>query len=175
MYPHECCTMNPSPPDVVVRAATAEDVPAVLPMVQAICDMHAAMDPQRYGFVPEIASKYGSWLPKRAVDPTSVFLVAQSQRPHDRSALVGFLIAESLDEIHIYKLRRYGFVHDLWVEPTHRRMGVAQLLVQACLASFRSLGVTQVRLDTAHANDGARALFTSVGFRPSTMQMLTTL
>ena len=169
--------MTASP--VTIRAGTLEDIPAVLPMVQAICDMHAAMDPDRYSFVPDITSRYATWLPKRIADAGSVFLVAESQpqtsitppAPH----IVAFLIAETLDEIPIYLTKRYGFIHDLWVQPTYRRQGIAQALTRECIARFRAMQLTQVRLDTAAANDSARTLFASLGFHASSTQMLHSL
>lgn len=159
-----------------IRAATLEDIPAVLPMVQAICDMHAAMDPDRYSFVPDITSRYATWLPKRIADAGSVFLVAESQQqpsmPTPAPHIVAFLIAETLDEIPIYLTKRYGFIHDLWVQPTHRRQGIAQSLTRECIARFSAMNITQVRLDTANANDSGRTLFASLGFRTSSIHML---
>lgn len=167
--------MSQAAPSYIIRPATDADVPAVLPMVQSICDMHAAMDPLRYSFVPDITAKYAQWLPKRIVDPGSVLLVAQLNSPATPSELAGFLVAETLDEIPIYLTRRYGFIHDLWVQPAHRRQGIAHALARECLARFHAMNLTQVRLDTAAANSSARALFERVGFTPSTTQMLATL
>lgn len=155
-----------------VRPATAADVPAVLPMVQAVCDFHRTLEPARYDFLPDIVDRYKSWLPKRAADPNSVFFVAQE---NDSTALLGFIVGEVLDEIPIFTIKRYGFIHDLWTEPAARRRGVGRALVEAALARFATMDITQVRGDTAAANDAARALITSLGFTPTTVQMLKTL
>jgi ribosomal protein S18 acetylase RimI-like enzyme len=40
------------------------------------------------------------------------------------------------------------------------------------IEKFRDIGVTQVRLETAAANEAARKLFASVGFRVSATEML---
>jgi ribosomal protein S18 acetylase RimI-like enzyme len=166
-----------------VRPATTADIPAILPMVQAICDMHAAMDPDRYSFVPDVVNRYATWLPKRIADPQSVVLIAQSlSQSTDQSAepnpaphIIAFLIAETLDEIPIYLTKQFGFIHDLWVQPEHRNQGIAQALARECLTRFRTMNLTQVRLDTAAQNDAARALFQQLGFRPSATQLLITL
>ncbi|HLP83070.1 MAG TPA: N-acetyltransferase [Phycisphaerales bacterium] len=167
--------MPQAAPSYIIRPATDADVPAVLPMVQAICDMHAAMDPLRYSFIPDITAKYAQWLPRRIADPGSVLLVAQLDNEIAPGELAGFLVAETLDEIPIYLTRRYGFIHDLWVQPAHRRQGIAQELTRECLARFQAMNLTQVRLDTAAANSSARALFESLGFNASSTQMLATL
>lgn len=154
---------------LTIRTATAADVPAVLPMVQAVCDFHRDLEPTRYDFLPDIAARYASWLPRRASDAASIFLVAEEE---DRSRLLGFIVGEVLDEIPIFTVKTYGFIHDLWVEPVARRRGVGGRLVTAAVSRFKSMGVSQVRGDTAAGNEHARALVAHLGFVPTTVQML---
>lgn len=154
----------------IIRPATAADVTAVLPMVQAVCDFHRALEPARYDFLPDIAARYALWLPRRAADPHSVFLVAeQSEAP------VGFIVGEVLDEIPIYTVKRYGFIHDLWVEPAARGRGIGRALVQRALDRFAAMGVSQVRGDTAWTNQAARRLVGTLGFAPSTVTVVAKL
>ena len=51
----------------------------------------------------------------------------------------------------------------------------ATKLVAEAVARFREMGLTQVRLDTAYANDPARSLFRACGFRQSIVEMLVEL
>jgi ribosomal protein S18 acetylase RimI-like enzyme len=150
-----------------IRPAKAEDVPAVLPMVAKTCALHESWDPAKYGFLPNPHERYRRWLTQRVTDPRSVFIVAQRE---DR--IVAFLIGDVEDEIPIYRVTEFGFLHDLWVEPEYRNEGIARQMVMLAIEQFKSMGVAQVRLDTAAANDPARKLFTSCGFRVSTIEML---
>lgn len=154
---------------MLIRPATPADVPAVLPMVAQICALHEAWDADKYGFLPNPAQRYDRWLRQQANQADSIFLVAEAA---PGAILAGFLIATIENEIPIYRVRQYGFIHDLWVEPAYRQQGVARQLVQAAIDRFRQLGVDQIRLDTAAANDAARHLFASCGFRVSTIEML---
>lgn len=159
-----------------VRPATPADVPAVLPMVRAICEFHRQLDPDRYGFLPDVIDRYERWLPQRAADPRSVFLVAELDlAPLSTPSLAGFLVATVESNIPIYTLAEFGFIHDVWVEPAHRGRGLAGALLDAALARFRALNIAQVRLETAAANDAARRLFASRGFRVGAVDMLRTL
>ena len=81
--------------------------------------MHEELDPARYAMLPDVVDRYRSWLPRRAEDPRSVFLVADT-----RPGLAGFLIATIETNIPIYQLEEFGFIHDVWVDPRHRRGGV---------------------------------------------------
>jgi ribosomal protein S18 acetylase RimI-like enzyme len=154
-----------------VRPAQVADVPAVLPMVRGICALHQTWDPAKYTLASDPAERYRHWLSARAIDPRGVFLVAQPGAD-DTGFLAGFLIGTVEKEIPIYKLTEYGFIHDLWVEPNFRHEGIARQMTMLAIEKFAAIGVKQVRLDTAAANDAARALFTSCGFRPSTVEML---
>jgi ribosomal protein S18 acetylase RimI-like enzyme len=151
-----------------IRPATAPDVPAVVKMVRKLCELHQSWDPARYTFREDVERMYQSWLTDRTADPRAFFLVAERQE----RGPVAFLIGGVEREIRIYKLEEYGFIHDLWVEEDYRNEGLGRQLVMRAIERFGELGVRQVRLDTAAANDAARKLFASCGFRVSVMEML---
>lgn len=154
---------------MTIRPATAEDVPQVLPMVERICALHEAWDPARYGFLPGVAKMYRGWLTSRARDSKSVFLVAEHAQ---QKKLVGFLVGTVDQNIPIYRVSEFGFIHDLWVEPDYRNEGVARQMTMLAIERFREIGVKQVRLETARANDAARGLFARCGFRESVVEMV---
>jgi ribosomal protein S18 acetylase RimI-like enzyme len=150
-----------------IRPASIDDIPGVLPMVAKICALHESWDPAKYGFLPNPQERYRRWLTARATDARSVFLVAERE-----GRLVAFLIGDIEEEIPIYRLKEFGFIHDLWVEEEYRHEGIARQMVMLAIERFKSSGVHQIRLDTAAANDPARKLFSSCGFHISTMEML---
>ena len=155
-----------------IRPATPDDVPAVLPMVRRVAALHAQWDPVRYAMDDDPGRLYDGWLRQRATDPRSVFLVAQRQGDEKGGQLVGFLVGEVEREIPIYRVREYGFIHDLWVEEDYRHEGLGRQLTMLAIEKFRDMGVTQARLHTAGANDPARKLFEQCGFRVSLIEML---
>ena len=150
-----------------IRTAKPEDVPAILPMVAAIAALHESWDPAKFGYRPNPEEMYRRWLASRATDPQSVLLVAQRE-----NRLVGFLVGTVEAEIPIYRLKEFGFIHDIWVEKEYRHEGIARRMVMLAIDRFREMGMKQVRCDTAAANDAARGLMRSCGMRPSTTEML---
>lgn len=175
---------------MIVREATVQDVPAVLPMVAKICAFHEKLDPDKYGFLPNPAEMYRDWLRQRATDARSVFLVADASLPAMAQAtdesnnperplqpagaprLAGFLVGTAEREIPIYRLREFGFIHDLWVEADYRNEGLGRQLVTLAIERFREMGMKQIRLDVLTNNPAAQALFTTCGFRPGIVEML---
>ena len=154
----------------MIRPATPADVTAVLPMVAKICALHETWDEAKYGFLPSPEQRYEGWLKRLTTRESSVFLVASA--PEQPGKLVGFIVATVDKEIPIYRLKEYAFIHDLWVEEEYRRSGIARQMVMETIERFKQMGVKQIRLDTAAVNESARRLFSSCGFRVSTIEML---
>ncbi|MDX2016459.1 MAG: GNAT family N-acetyltransferase [Planctomycetota bacterium] len=155
-----------------IRPATSADVAAVLPMVRALCDLHQAHDPERFKVLPDVLDRYARWLPERAADPRSVFLVAESAGTHSPGNLIAFTVGTIEPEVPIFWIPECGWIHDLWVEPAHRGRGLARALAREMVARFGALGVKQVRLHTGAFNESARRVFASAGFRPCVVEML---
>ena len=151
-----------------IRPATVDDVGGVVPMVDRLVAFLAQRDPAKYAALENVGDMYRGWLRTRAVDPRSVFLVAERQP----GQLAGFLIGTVEREIPIYRLEEYGFIHDVWVEPDYRNEGVARQLVTTAVERFTRIGVRQVRLDVLVSNEPALGLFKKVGFRESIYEML---
>jgi ribosomal protein S18 acetylase RimI-like enzyme len=160
---------------MTIRPATPADVPAVLPMVQKLAQLHEQWDPVRYDYKPGASEMYRSWLRQRAGDPQSVFLVAEHERlMADVPFLVGFVVGTVESSIPIYRTPKFGFIHDLFIDEEYRHEGTGRQLAMRALERFRQIGIDEVRLETATANEAARNLFTSVGFRSSSIEMLAT-
>ncbi len=65
---------------MLIRSATSEDVPQVLPMVAKICALHENWDTAKYGFLPYPEQRYEKWLTRLAnSSDRNVFLVAEDE------------------------------------------------------------------------------------------------
>jgi len=62
-----------------------------------------------------------------------------------------------------------GYLLNFWVEPSHRRKGLAKGLVKLAVAESRRRGL---RVTTLHASDAGRPVYESLGFRRSGEMML---
>jgi ribosomal protein S18 acetylase RimI-like enzyme len=151
-----------------IREAAPGDIEQVLPMVQKLANLHERWDPAKFGYLPNPGQMYRSWLTTRTSDPRSVFLVAAK----DPAQVIGFIVGTFEREIPIYRLKEFGYIHDLWVEEPYRHEGLARQLVMAAVEKFSAMGLKQIRCETATANEAARHLFERCGFRPSVTEML---
>lgn len=151
-----------------IREATPADIEQVLPMVQKLADLHEAWDSAKFGYLPNPGQMYRSWLRTRIGDPRSVFIVAAKEP----AQVMGFLVGTVEREIPIYRLKEFGYIHDLWVDEEYRNEGLARQLVMAAVEKFSAMGLKQIRCETATPNEAAGHLFERCGFRSSVTEML---
>jgi ribosomal protein S18 acetylase RimI-like enzyme len=64
-----------------------------------------------------------------------------------------------------------GVLHDIVVDPAHRRNGVGWMLLDATLEALKARGAPRVVLSTAERNHAAQRLFDGAGFRRTMIEM----
>jgi GNAT superfamily N-acetyltransferase len=150
-----------------IRPATPEDMPAVGRLGAELVSQHHAFDPKRFITGGErVAEGYAWFLDTQLAQADVVILVAERQRE-----VVGYVYAAL--EPHNWKELRdaAGFVHDVVVEASVRRLGVATQLLAAACDWLREHGAPRVLLWSAAQNAAAHALFDRLGFRRTMVEM----
>jgi ribosomal protein S18 acetylase RimI-like enzyme len=146
---------------IVLRAATRRDVTHVV-------GIESAASLTEHRFIPDIAPRRNdhrisrrTW--HRAIgSPRRRLFVALRNRQ-----LLGVLGVDLIIAGHrLAHVRRRIYLHSLYIVPSARGLGLARRLTRLALDWGRGRGATQARLEMASPNDGARALYESLGFRP---------
>lgn len=153
--------------ETVIRHATADDLPALGRLGAYLLRTHYGFDPQRFmppGSNPEEA--YAQFLGRELQSDTVVVLVAERD-----GLVIGYLYAGIEPQSWKELRERAGFIHDVVVAETGRRMGIAAALIDTALQWMRSRGVRQALLWTATQNEAAQKLFSRLGFRPTMIEM----
>jgi GNAT superfamily N-acetyltransferase len=157
----------PSDAPFVVRRAVEKDAPALGRLGALLMRLHHSYDTQRFlppGANPEAG--YGRFLRSQLRADDVVVLVAERD-----GAVIGYVYA-GLEPLSWKELRdACGFIHDVAVDESGRRAGVATALVEAAIAWLRDRGAPRVVLWTAERNDAARRLFERLGFRRTMVEM----
>jgi len=91
-------------------------------------------------------------------DDRNLFLGAFAGEPATLIAIAG-LITSSLS-----KIRHVGHLTSIFVHPTHRRRGIARMLIERLLAQAVRAGMESVRLEVVADNLHAIRLYESLGF-----------
>jgi ribosomal protein S18 acetylase RimI-like enzyme len=156
-----------SPTGPIIRRATPADLPTIGRLGALLIAEHHDFDSRRFlAPRPRTPTDYASFLGTQLEDPDVAVLVAD----HD-GHVIGYAYA-AIEGYDYMSLRGpAGLLHDVIVDPEHRRLGVGRLLLDATLAYLKSRGAPRVVLSTAVQNEPAQRLFASLGFRRTMIEM----
>jgi GNAT superfamily N-acetyltransferase len=156
--------------NIAIRPATESDAPSLGRLGALLLETHYGFDQDRF-MAPHAntAEGYAWFLRSQLKDKDSVVLVAELAGV--AGPIVGYVYA-GLEPRSWKELREpCGFIHDVAVEPSSRRHGVAGLLMEAAIEWLREQGAPRVMLWTAERNAGAQQLFERLGFRRTMIEM----
>lgn len=151
---------------ITIRPATASDQEQLGRFGGALMRQHHTADPRRFIQVEHPEAGYGRFLVSQLSNPNSLVLVAEHA-----GTVIGYVFAD-VESTNWMELRGpCGIVHDIYVDQAARRLGAGRELVSAAIAWIRSKGRSQVVLQTKTRNEHAQHLFTTLGFRPTMIEM----
>src|SRR5580765_45515 len=151
---------------ITVRAATPADQEALGRMGGDLMRQHHAADAARFLQVEHPEAGYGRYLVSQIANRESRVLVAEQS-----GGVVGYVYAD-VEGTSWRDLRGpCGFIHDVYVAESARRQGAGRALLRGAIEWIHAQGRTQVVLLTKTENDHAQALFASLGFRRTMVEM----
>ena len=153
--------------EIVIRRATNSDVASLGRLGALLLESHYHFDPKRF-MEPhaDSAEGYARFLRSQLNKKDVVVFVAERA-----GAVVGYVYA-GIEPASWKELRdTAGFIHDVAVEDSSRRLGIASSLVDAAIGWLREHGAPRVVLWTAQQNPAAQELFDRLGFRRTMIEM----
>lgn len=151
---------------VQVRPMEQGDLEPVGTLAEALVKLHHSYDSTRFFLEAGIADGYRAYFKRELGKPGVVLLVATLG-----TEIAGYVYGSLEKRDWAKLLDAHGAIHDIYVSETARRQGVAQALMRAAVETFSKLGATQIVLSTAVLNTQGLALFKSLGFRPTMLEL----
>jgi GNAT superfamily N-acetyltransferase len=139
-----------APRSYSVAQATVQDLGELLALMRAYCEFYktAPADEALLGLLHALLAD---------PDTQGVQLIARDER----SAAAGF--ATLLWSWDTTEGARVAIMHDLFVAPPARGRGVAEQLIEACVARCRARGAVRMDWQTAPENARAQAVYDRIG------------
>jgi ribosomal protein S18 acetylase RimI-like enzyme len=155
---------------ITVRTARPADLSAVAKLAATLVREHHAYDPLRFMSIEPLEAGYERFLATQ-VDREGVVLLVAVLRQGSEETIVGYVLG-SLEDRDWSDLRdACGKIHDVYVDASVRRRGVASHLIEDAVTRLTALGAPRVVLMAAERNEHARRLFSRLGFRPTMVEM----
>ena len=151
-----------------IRSATTAEVESIIHLHRLFYAGHLGWDSARWTTKTPPGAMYSGWIDRLGKSNDGLALVAELD-----SRIIGYLIAEVEPESTLHWSPAAVYLHDLFVDPVHRRAGIARELMNHLLQwSATQHPRLQLRLITAVRNDAARTFFERFGFRSCAVEMI---
>ena len=151
---------------ITTRPMRKGDLGAVSKLAGALVRQHHGFDAARFFLTDDPEGGYRWWLNKLLSDADTVLEVAEVE-----GEVAGYLYGGLAERDWARLLDAHGAIHDLYVDDRFRRRGVASALMKAGIARLEAKGAKQLVLSSATQNVEAQALFESLGFRKTMIEM----
>lgn len=151
----------------MIRAARLpDDEPAILSFIWGLQTFENAFEPNRR-LDPDFGVEHWADVRVQAESRGAIF-VAESE-----SGPVGWaLVVEEAGDLFVKpEERRYGFIAELFVEPSARGQGHGRALIAACEDWTRARGMAVLLIGVLSGNDKAAAVYRRDGFAPYNLFM----
>jgi len=150
-----------------LRIAREEDLPSISSLAGQLVRMHHAWDPLRWMMPEGVEQGYARFFASQLDSPDVVLLVAEN----GLGEVIAYVYA-AIEPRSWADLRdACGKLHDLFVASHARRQGIGKALTREAMARLRDLGAPRAVLTSAWQNQEAHALFRSLGFRETMIEM----
>jgi len=159
---------TPEVSQLVIRDLAEADLEATARLAAMLVRQHHGFDADRFMLVEPVEEGYRRFLGTQLGAPDAVLLVAVLD-----DAIVGYLYGAVEGRSWELLLDRHGAIHDVFVDESFRRRGVARALLVEALRRLDPR-VPRVVLSSATSNEAAQRLFRALGFRPTMVEMTRT-
>ncbi len=155
---------------VTIRAAEQRDLAAIAELAGKLVRQHHAFDDARFMLVPNVEAGYARFFAGELSHDETLILIAELA-----GNVVGYAYARLEPRDWNNLLDACGALHDIYVAESARRQGVARRLVEAVRERLKVKGAPRLVLHTATKNEGARKLFSALGFRETMIELTSEL
>lgn len=91
----------------------------------------------------------------------------------DEGSALGFIYAIERDGLDGYEnSERMGYIEEIAVLDSARRLGIGRALIEAARDEFRRRGCSHMELSTVPGNEDARAFYARIGFETAAVLMI---
>jgi len=136
-----------------------KDLPKLSEFGVELLKFHVKFDPY---FTPDKNAKntYSKFFKKCIYSGNKNLLVAEKNR-----SIVGYALGEIRKRPPVFKLKKIGFVNDMYVKKNFRRQGIARLFLDELFSWFKSKKLNHVELHVHAENEIGKIAWAKYGFK----------
>lgn len=149
-----------------IRTAIIDDIKIVVDIWTGFLDEHDRIVTGRNPLLKDMNARndeacamYGRFLKSNIESQDGRVLIAEEEKK-----IAGYSLGYIKEEIPIFKMKRYGYISDLFVKKEFRGQGISAKLVDAMVRWFKDKGVEYASIGFYADNHEAHEIYRKWGF-----------
>ena len=144
-----------------VRKAKLKDVSSIANMGLKLGRYHLKYDPKYMALVPNVLQLYKKHFARSIHSRNSLMLIAEV-----KGKIIAYCLAELGKRPPVYRVRRVGYISDVYVEPSYRRKGISKKFLEESHNWFKEKKLNYSELAVYEKNKGAVTAYKKAGYLP---------
>ena len=147
-----------------IRKATVKDIPSLIKLFRGIVKYHKKIytkDDKFYNKeIKNVKQIWVKFIKKNVNNKDFLILIV-----YDGKKPIAYCISLIKKNIPIYKIKKYGYVSDLYVDKKYRGKGIGKKLLKKSKEFFRKNKLKFMSLEINHNNDPSIKFYEKYGFK----------
>jgi GNAT superfamily N-acetyltransferase len=150
----------------MIRRARLSDLQHILPLWHELMAFHMRRTGPMLALAPDAEKRWGAFAKKNIRSPNGLVLVAEID-----GEIVGYSLNFIKNNVPVYRLRRLGYMSDLFVKEAHRGKGISSAFRKEAFAWFRKRGMRYASIVVHAINPDAKRIYRGWGFAEQHIEM----
>ncbi|MCK4589483.1 MAG: GNAT family N-acetyltransferase [Nanoarchaeota archaeon] len=151
---------------MIIRQAKKQDLKQI-----AELDLVLAMEISRKDFFKKdetiLKKMEKPYLYRDFKNKNNIFFVAE-----EKKQIIGFAGGHIKTNLKFFKIKKVGFIREIYVKPSHRHKGLGQKLMREIIRYFKNKKIKVAQLTVLTNNQPAFKLYQSLGFEENRKKMV---
>ena len=144
------------------RTATEADLDNLLTWTQALMQHEQVSKELELELADDIEEQLRKWLDALLKSESALFILAETEAGVPMGCILG-LVEFNMNPFTVHTT--HGVIQLVWVEPQHRKDGLASQLLQYMETTFKELNIDYMEISYADGNKEAEAFWNKQGYR----------
>ncbi|MBR9683374.1 GNAT family N-acetyltransferase [Candidatus Woesearchaeota archaeon] len=150
--------------NIIIKKAEKEDIGNLIKLWQGMRQYHEKIATEKDAFYDQIEKNkntiWKKFIKKSIKDKNSLILIA-----YDKGKPVAYCILLIKQNIPVFKIKKYGYISDIYVEKNYRGKGMGKKLMDISVGFFKKNRIKFMELSVKHNNKSSIKFYQKYGLK----------
>jgi GNAT superfamily N-acetyltransferase len=157
----------------IIRKATLADLDSIVVLWKGLMSHHRSLAKKKSAerdlveLAPDAERRWRLWARKNMRSMNGLLLVAEEDEE-----IIGYSLNNIKSNVKLFRVKKFGYLSDIFVAKTHRKRGIGNAFLKAALAWFRKKRMRYASIAYRACNRQAGQVYRRWGFHDNSVELV---